>query len=429
MLPILKRVLFVLGALLVYRFGTYVTIPGIDLIVLKKVADDASAKGLLGVFNMFTGGALSRMSIFGLNIMPYITASIVMQLLSAIVPYLSDMKKEGGETGRKKIASYTKYLALILAFFQAYGLVSGAEQISIDNANIVVETGFQFRLIGTISMVGGTVFMIWLSDQITKHGIGNGSSMIIFSGILAGLIPSINSLFSMIKVNAISIFSLLCFVFFTALLLFIIVFFERAYRPITVTYPRKQIGNKIYSGDSTHIPLKINTSGVLAPIFASSVLIFPSTIINLLSSSTNPIINWLLQNFGYGKPLYITLYLIFIVFFSFFYTSVVFNPTDTANNLKRNGAVIPGTRPGEHTAKYIESILIKLNVIGATYISFVCIVPEMLGSKYSLPFYLGGTSLLIVVNVSIELFQYIQNYLITMQYSNLIKKGRAVIRR
>ncbi|AWD32914.1 Protein translocase subunit SecY [Candidatus Fokinia solitaria] len=428
MLPILKRVLFVLGALLVYRFGTYVTIPGIDLTVLKKVADDASAKGLLGVFNMFTGGALSRMSIFGLNIMPYITASIVMQLLSAIVPYLSEMKKEGGETGRRKIASYTKYLALLLAFFQAYALVSGAEQISIDNAGIVIKTGFHFRLVGTISMVGGTVFMIWLSDQITKHGIGNGSSMIIFSGILAGLIPSITSLFSMMKVNAISVFSLLCFIFFTAVLLFIIVFFERAYRPIAVTYPRKQIGNKIYSGDSTHIPLKINTSGVLAPIFASSVLIFPSTVINLLSASTNPIVTWLLQNFGYGKPLYIALYLIFIIFFSFFYTSVVFNPADTANNLKKNGAIIPGTRPGEHTARYIESILLKLNVIGAAYISFVCIVPEMLGARYSLPFYLGGTSLLIVVNVSIELFQYIQNYLITLQYSSLIKKGRAVIR-
>ena len=397
--------------------------PGINASALAELSS-VQAGGVLGILNMFTGGALGRMSIFALNIMPYITSSIIMQLVTVLFKELENLKKEG-ESGRQKISQYTRYLTIILALFQGYGIAVGMEGINNDHGSIVLDPGLTFRMVTMITLTGGTIFVVWLSDQITLKGIGNGSSMIIFSGIVAGLPSAAASLLEMGRTGATSIiFILSIFIIVVGLILFI-VFMEKAQRRISVQYPKRQVGNKVYGGTSTHLPLKLNTAGVIPPIFASSLLLFPVTIASFASSSASTSTGWvqfIMTYLGHGKPLYVLLYVLLIYFFSFFYTSVIFNPEETAENLKKNGAIILGRRPGKNTAEYLNYILNRLTVIGAIYIAFICVVPEILISGYAMPFYFGGTSLLIVVNVVIDLFTQIQTHLLSGKYENLIKK-------
>lgn len=423
MRDLLRRLLFVVTMLLVCRVGTYIVLPGINPGALAEFTK-ANASGVLGMFNMFTGGALGRMSIFALNIMPYITASIIMQLVTTIFNGLKDLKEQG-QAGRKKIGSYTRYLAIVLTIFQAYGIAVGVENLSADGMQLVIDPGFAFRAIATLSMLGGTMFVLWLTDQISQRGIGNGSSLVIFTGIVVGLPGALKSLFEMGYSGALSIPVILIIFIMATALTTLIVFFERSQRKVTVQYPKRQVGRKIVGGDSTHLPLKLNTAGVLGPIFASSLLLFPSTIITLAGKGAN-VESWyykILLHLGHGKPLYIVLYIVLIMFFSFFYAFIIFNPQETAENLKKAGAIIPGRRPGEQTASYLRKILERLTVIGSCYLAFICVVPELLISAYSIPFYLGGTSLLIVVNVVIEMFQQIQMYLLSGKYSSLMRNN------
>jgi preprotein translocase subunit SecY len=411
-----KRIWFTLGALIVYRFGTFIPSPGIDPVAMANLAGKA-AGGLLAVFNTFGGGALSRMTIFALSIVPYITASIITQLLTSIVPQLEALKKDG-ETGRKKINQYTRYLTVIIAIFQASSMAIFLETVG---DSPVMESGLLFRVTFITSLVGGTVFLMWLGEQITSRGIGQGSSLIIFAGIISGLPQGLALLFEMGRNRTISpLFVVAVLVLATAIVLFV-VFMERSFRKINIQYPKRQVGNKMYGGNSTHLPLKLNSSGVIPPIFAGALLSFPATIAGFSDGS-----GWLgrfAANFQHGTWGFIILYIALIVFFAFFYTSVVFNSEETAENLRKGGALVLGIRPGKNTADYLDYILTRLTVAGAAYISLVCVMPEIFTRYSSIPLALGGTGVLIVVSVTIETVGQIHSHMIAQQYEGLMKKS------
>lgn len=418
-----RRLLFVLGALIVYRLGTYIPIPGIDPQILAQIFAQHQG-GVLGVFNMFSGGALSRMTIFALAVMPYISASIIMQLMTVAVPSLAALKKEG-ESGRRKINQYTRYGTVVLAALQAYGIAVGLEGMQMQNgASAVIHPGAFFHFTTVVTLTGGTMFLMWLGEQITQRGIGQGISLIIFAGIIANLPHSLASMFELGRKGVMSTSVILMIVVIALSLVAFIVFMERAQRRLLVQYPKRQVGNKIMQGEATHLPMKLNAAGVIPPIFASSILLFPLTIAGF-NSGTGP--EWLrvvTSYLAHGQPLYIVLYIAIIVFFCFFYTSVVFNPVETAENLKKNGGFIAGIRPGKNTADYLDYVMTRLTVVGAAYIALVCTIPEILIAKYAVPFYLGGTSLLIVVNVIIDFVTQVQSHLFAHQYEALIKKAR-----
>ena len=415
-----KRLLFTLGALIIYRLGTYIPLPGINPGALADVFSQQSS-GILGMFDMFSGGALGRMTIFALNIMPYITASIIMQLMTAIVPTLEALKKDG-EAGRKQINQYTRYLTVLLATVQGYGIAVGLESAS----GVVSDPGMFFRVTTVVTLVGGTLFLMWLGEQITSRGVGNGISLIIFSGIVAELPTALAGTLELGRTGALSVvLSLGLFVMAAAVIAFI-VFIERSVRKIVVQYPKRQHGNKVFGGDQSFLPLKINVPGVIPPIFASSLLLMPVSIINL-SGGQDGGAEWLVTLnalLGRGQPLYLAIYIGLIVFFAFFYTAIVFNPEDTAENLRKYGGYIPGIRPGKITADYLDSILTRLTVLGAAYLAAVCILPEILISQYAVPFYFGGTSLLIVVTVTLDTVGQVQSHLLAHQYEGLVKKSR-----
>ena len=412
-----KRLIFTVLLLVVYRLGTYVPLSGIDPLALKDMMS-SSQKGLLGMFNMFSGGAVSRMAIFALGIMPYISSSIIVQLLTGVSDYFKNLKEQG-EIGRKKITQITRYGTVLIAVLQGYGVSVGLENAG----SIVAEPGLYFRIITTISLVAGTTFLMWLGEQITLRGVGNGISLIIFSGIVAEIPRALASTFELGRTGALSalmIVAIFLLIIFTVLF---IVFFERAMRKILINYPKRQVGNKMYGGDSSHLPLKINTAGVIPAIFASALLLLPITLANFGFSESELFIN-ISSMFTQGQPLYMLLYASGIIFFSFFYTSIVFNPKETAENLRKHGGYIPGIRPGERSAEYIESILIRLTTIGSLYLTFVCLMPEFLIAKYPIPFYLGGTSILIVVVVAMDTVTQVQTRLMSSQYESLIKKTK-----
>lgn len=420
-----KRIWFVLGALLVYRLGTYIPLPGIDPRVISKLASQHSG-GLLDLFNMFSGGALHRMTIFALNVMPYITVSIVMQLLTFMYPALTQLRKEGGEAGRRKIQQYTRIGAVFMAAFQGVGIATYLLSINIQGQNAVVIDNHSFFIATTVvSLVGGTIFLMWLGEQITQRGIGNGVSIIIFSGIVAGLPGAISRTFELGRTGALSSPIIIAVFVLVISLIGCIVFCERAQRRLIVQYPKRTVGNKQYQGESTYLPLKLNTAGVLPPIFASSLLLFPATIVSfsgLAATNSEGFLATLVGLLGHGKPLYMIMLVTLITFFCFFYMNNVFNPSETAENLKKNGGFIPGIRPGKNTAEYIQFIMNRLTVIGAIYLSLLCVIPELLISQFGVPFYLGGTSLLIVVNVTMDTIVQIQSHLIAHQYEGLLKK-------
>ncbi len=418
-----SRLLFVLGALIVYRIGTYIPIPGIDPRVLQDIFEQQSG-GILGVFNMFSGGALGRMTIFALAIMPYISASIIIQLLGVAIPHLAALKKEG-ESGRRKINQYTRYGTVLLAMIQGYGVAVGLENTTGSSGSAVIDPGMFFRMSTMITLTGGTVFLMWLGEQMTSRGIGNGISLIIFAGIIAEL-PG--GLASMGQIN-ISGGTVMLILAGALALIAMIVYVERAQRRIVVQYPKRQVGNKLYAGDNTHLPLKLNTAGVIPPIFASSILLFPLTIANFNAESAPEWLRTLTAYLGHGQPAYILAYVAIIIFFCFFYTAVVFNPEDTADNLKKNGGFVAGIRPGKQTAEYLDYVLTRITVVGSVYLALVCALPEMLIAKYSIPFFLGGTSLLIIVSVTMDFVGQVQSHLFAHQYEGLIKKSRLKGRR
>jgi preprotein translocase subunit SecY len=419
-----SKILFVLFMLILYRVGTFIPLPGINTAVLAEL-NATHNSGVLGMFNMFAGGALGRMSIFALNIMPYITASIVMQLLAVIFDSIANLKKEG-EAGRKKINQYTRYLTVALALSQGYGIVMGIEAMNTSKGPLVADKGILFQVVSVLSLTAGTILVMWMSEQINQKGIGNGSSLIIFTGIVSGLPGALATFFEMGRTGALSAPLMLFIMGVISAMIYVIVFFEKAQRRIVVNYPKRQVGNKLYGGDTTHMPLKLNTSGVLPAIFASSLLLFPATIAGFSQGIENAG-TWqeiVALYLGHGKPLYIALYALLIAFFCFFYTSIIFNPDDTAENLRKNGGVVLGYRPGKHTAEYLDYVLTRITVIGAMYMTFVCVVPEVIMAQYSIPFYLGGTSVLILVNVVIDMFTQIQTYMLSSQYEALIKKSK-----
>ena len=420
-----KRLWFTVGALIIYRLGTYLPLPGIDPGALADIFSQQSS-GILGMFDMFSGGALSRMTIFALNIMPYITASIIMQLMTAIVPSLEALKKDG-EAGRKMINQYTRYLTVLLATVQGYGIAVGLESAS----GVVDDPGLFFRVTTVVTLVGGTLFLMWLGEQITSRGVGNGISLIIFAGIVANLPTALAGTLELGRTGALSsLLIVLLFVMAGAVIAFI-VFIERSVRKILVQYPKRQHGNKVFGGDQSFLPLKINVPGVIPPIFASSLLLMPVSIINLTGGQAGGA-DWLVAlnaMLGRGQPLYLLIYVSMIVFFAFFYTAIVFNPEDTAENLRKYGGYIPGIRPGKSTADYLDFVLTRLTVLGAAYLSAICILPELLISKYAVPFYFGGTSLLIVVTVTLDTVGQIQSHLLAHQYEGLVKKSRLKGRR
>jgi preprotein translocase subunit SecY len=414
-----KRIWFTLGALVIYRLGTYIPLPGID-----PAAFEASflgqKQGVLDMFNMFSGGAVQRMAVFALNIMPYISASIIIQLLSSVVPSLEAIKKEG-EQGRKILNQYTRYLTVILAVFQAYGISIGLE----GRAGIVSDPGLLFRISTIVTLTGGTMFLVWLGEQITSRGVGNGSSLIIFAGIVARLPQAVVQLFELGRQGSISTGLVLAVVIMVFVVVAFIVFMERAQRRVPITYPRRQVGNKMYEGQSSFLPLKLNTSGVIPPIFASSLLLLPTTVANFAQGSTSSgVLSTISALLGRGSAFYLILYAALIIFFAFFYTATVFNPSDTADNLKKHGGFIPGVRPGERTAQYIDYVLTRITVLGALYLAVICLLPEWLISYAALPFYFGGTSLLIVVNVTMDTVAQIHGHLQAHQYEGLIRKAR-----
>ncbi len=417
-----KRLWFTLGALVVYRIGTYIPIPGIDSHVLQEIFRQ-NAGGILGMFDMFSGGALQRMTIFALNIMPYISASIIIQLMTAVSPQLEALKKEG-EAGRKKLNQYTRYGTVFLCALQAYGIAVGLEGMGGGGGSAVMAPGIFFRLTTVITLVGGTIFLMWLGEQITQRGVGNGISLIIFAGIVARLPSSLAATLELGRTGALSTaFILVVGVLVVGVITFI-VFMERAQRRIVIQYPKRQVGNKMFGGESTHLPLKLNTSGVIPPIFASSLLLLPLTIAGFSAGNGPEWLTTLTAVMGRGHPLYLILYVSLIIFFSFFYTAVVFNPHDTAENLRKYGGFVPGIRPGKNTAEFLDYVLTRLTVIGALYLSAVCILPEILISRYSVPFYFGGTSLLIVVSVTMDTVGQIQSHLLAHQYEGLIKNSK-----
>ncbi len=417
-----KRLWFTLGALIVYRLGTYIPLPGIDPAVVADIFH-RQASGILGMFNMFAGGALQRMTIFALNIMPYISASIIIQLMTAVVPTLEALKKEG-ESGRKKLNQYTRYLTVVITAAQAYGLSVGLEAMQSGAGRAVLDPGLFFRFSTVVTLVGGTMFLMWLGEQITARGIGNGISLIIFAGIVAVFPQSAAATLELGRTGALSAGFIIVMIALVIGVVFLVVFVERAQRRIIVQYPKRQVGMRVTGGESTHLPLKINTSGVIPPIFASSMLLMPITIIGFYAGTGPGWLTSITVYLGHGQPLYLLLYISLIVFFSFFYTAVVFNPAETADNLKKYGGFIPGIRPGRNTAEYLDRVLTRLTVVGAAYLSLVCILPEILISRFSVPFYFGGTSLLIVVTVTMDTVAQIQSHLLAHQYEGLIKKSK-----
>jgi preprotein translocase subunit SecY len=417
-----KRIWFTLGALIIYRLGTYIPLPGINPIVLQDIFRQNQG-GVLGMFDMFAGGALGRMTIFALNIMPYISASIIMQLMSAVSPKLEALKKEG-EAGRKKINQYTRYGTVLIAALQAYGISAGLEGMGSSAGPAVADPGAFFRFQVVVTLIGGTIFLMWLGEQVTARGVGNGISLIIFSGIVANLPSALAGTLELGRTGALSTAFIILLLVMSVGVIFFIVFVERAQRRIMIQYPKRQRGNKMTGGDSSHLPLKINTAGVIPPIFASSLLLMPMTVIGL-SAGSGP--EWMTQVAAYlgrGQPLYLFLYISMVVFFAFFYTAVVFNPKETADNLKKYGGFVPGIRPGKNTAEYLDWVLTRLTVVGAGYLAAICLLPELLISQYSVPFYFGGTSLLIVVTVTMDTVTQVQSHLLAHQYEGLIKKSK-----
>jgi preprotein translocase subunit SecY len=414
-----RRLWFTIGALLVFRIGAYIPVPGVDPVALAEMFHRNSG-GLAGMLDVFSGGSIGRMSILALSIMPYISASIIMQILTTVVPSLEALKKEG-EAGRKKINQYTRYGTVVLAAFQAYGIAVGLES----QPNVVHDPGLFFRFVTMVTLVGGTLLLMWLGEQITARGVGNGVSLIIFSGIVAALPNALVQTLELGRTGALSALFIIALAAGVMIVVAVVVFVETAQRRIIVQYPKRQVGNKMYGGEASHLPLKINTSGVIPPIFASSLLLFPATIASFQGQGGEPGIAGFLQTYlAHGTPLYLLSYIGLIVFFCFFYTTVVFNPADTAENLKKNGGFVPGIRPGKNTAEYLEYILNRLTVIGALYLSAVCILPELLIARGGVPFYFGGTSLLIVVSVTLDTVTQIQAHLLAHQYEGLIKKAR-----
>jgi preprotein translocase subunit SecY len=412
-----RRLVFLLLALVVYRIGAHIPVPGIDPGQLAQLF--SGQQGILNLFNMFSGGALERFTVFALGIMPYISASIIMQLMTYVVPTFEQLKKEG-EAGRRKITQYTRVGALALAIFQSLGIAVALE----GTAGLVLDPGFGFRLTTIVSLTAGTMFLMWLGEQITERGLGNGISILIFAGIAAGLPSSIGSLAELINTGAMSIFAAILIVTLVVLVTFFVVYVERGQRKILVNYARRQVGNKVYGGQSSHLPLKLNMAGVIPPIFASSIILLPATLVNW--TSTGESMRWLRDisaALSPGQPVYVMLYAAAIVFFCFFYTALVFNSRETADNLKKSGAFIPGIRPGDQTARYIDKILLRLTLAGAAYITFVCLLPEFLILKYNVPFYFGGTSLLIIVVVTMDFMAQVQNYMMSQQYESFFKKA------
>jgi preprotein translocase subunit SecY len=418
-----SRIWFTLAALVIYRVGTYIPLPGIDPAILQEFFS-RNAGGILGMFDMFSGGALGRMTIFALNIMPYISASIIIQLLTAVSPTLEALKKEG-ESGRKKINQYTRLGTVLLAAVQSYGIAVGLESMHGGGQSAVLDPGLFFRLVTMITLTTGTVFLMWLGEQITARGIGNGISLIIMAGIVANLPHALASTLELGRTGSLSTIFIIGLLVMAVVVIGFIVFMERAQRRILVQYPKRQVGNKMFGGESSYMPLKINMSGVIPPIFASSLLMIPATLASFGGTGQN--FGWLAEfsaYFGYGRPLHILLYVAGIVFFSFFYTAIVFNPVENADNLRKHGGFIPGIRPGKNTADYFDYVLTRLTVVGAAYLSAVCVLPEFLISQYSVPFYFGGTSLLIVVSVTMDTVAQIHSHLLAHQYEGLIRKAK-----
>ena len=417
-----KRIWFTLGALVVYRLGTYIPIPGIDPLVLADIFR-GQAGGILGMFDMFAGGALSRMTIFALNIMPYISASIIMQLMTAVSPKLEALKKEG-ESGRKKINQTTRYLTVVITALQAYGIAVGLEGMTSSAGSAVIESGYFFRFTTVITLVGGTIFLMWLGEQITARGVGNGISLIIFSGIVANLPSALANTLELGRTGALSAALIITLVVMAVGVVFFIVFIERSQRRIVVQYPKRQVGSKMMGGESSHLPLKLNTSGVIPPIFASAILLMPITVMGFSAGQGPGWLTTVAAYLGRGQPTYLAIYIGLIVFFAFFYTAIVFNPADTADNLKKYGGFVPGIRPGKNTAEYLDYVLTRLTVIGAAYLAIVCLLPEILISRFSVPFYFGGTSLLIVVTVTLDTVAQVQSHLLAHQYEGLVRKAK-----
>ena len=419
-----RRLMFLVLALVVYRVGTHIPVPGIDPNQLAQLFQGQQG-GILGMFNLFSGGALSRFTVFALGIMPYISASIIMQLLTVVVPFLEAKKKEG-EAGRREITKYTRWFTVGLATFQAIGIAIAIEA----QPGLVLEPGPAFRFMTVVSLVTGTMFLMWLGEQITERGLGNGISIIIFAGIVAGLPSALAGMGELIRTGAMSGFVSLLIIGLVVLVTAAVVFVERGQRKITVNYAKRQVGNRVYGGQTSHLPLKLNMSGVIPPIFASSIILFPATIAQWFTSgdASNPAIRWLrdvASTLSPGQPVYILMYAMAIVFFCFFYTALVFNSRETAENLKKSGAFVPGIRPGEQTAKYIDKILMRLTLVGAAYITAVCLLPEFLVLKWNVPFYFGGTSLLIIVVVTMDFMAQVQAYVMSHQYESLLKKAGA----
>ena len=413
-----KRIWFTLGALLIFRFGTYIPLPGIDPAQWDQIFR-TQAGGILGMFNMFAGGGIQRMAIFALNIMPYISASIIIQLMTTVSPTLEQLKKEG-EQGRKIINQYTRYGTVFLAALQAYGIALGLE----GGGNVVSDPGWFFRISTVITLTGGTMFLMWLGEQITARGIGNGISLIIMAGIVAELPSAIAGMLELGRQGALSTVLILIVIVMAVAVVGFIVFMERAQRRLLIQYPKRQVGNRMFEGQSSHLPLKLNTSGVIPPIFASSLLLLPTTVANFNAGQGPEWFVTITTQLGHGRPLFLSLYVALIVFFAFFYTAIVFNPTETADNLKKHGGFIPGIRPGERTAEYIDYVLSRVTVVGAAYLAVVCLIPEILISYAAVPFYFGGTSLLIVVSVTMDTVAQIQGYLLAHQYEGLIKRSK-----
>ncbi|MFN3295811.1 preprotein translocase subunit SecY [Caldimonas sp.] len=413
-----RRLFFLVMALVVYRIGAHIPVPGIDPNQLQELFRSQQG-GILSLFNMFSGGALSRFTVFALGIMPYISASIIMQLMTYVVPTLEQLKKEG-EAGRRKITQYTRYGTLGLAIFQSVSIAIALES----SPGLVLNPGFGFRMTAMISLTAGTMFLMWLGEQITERGLGNGISILIFAGIVAGLPSAIGGLFELVRTGAMSIIVSLAIIVVVGLVTYFVVFVERGQRKILVNYAKRQVGNKVYGGQSSHLPLKLNMAGVIPPIFASSIILLPATVVSWFSTGDS--LRWL-KNIADalhpGQPVYVMLYAAAIIFFCFFYTALVFNSRETADNLKKSGAFIPGIRPGDQTARYIDKILSRLTLVGALYITAVCLLPEFLILRYNVPFYFGGTSLLIIVVVTMDFWAQVQSYVMSQQYESLLKKA------
>ncbi len=418
-----SRLWFLLAALVVYRIGAHIPVPGIDSLQLSNLFKQNQG-GILGMFNMFSGGALSRFTVFALGIMPYISASIIMQLASVVSPKIEALKKEG-EFGRRKMTQYTRYGTLVLALFQAFGIAIALES----QVGLVLDPGFSFRFVTVVTLLTGTMFLMWLGEQITERGLGNGISIIIFSGIVAGLPGALAGLFELVRTGSMSVVSSFLICLIIVFVTFFVIFIERGQRKILVNYAKRQVGNKIYGGQSSHLPLKLNMAGVIPPIFASSIILFPATIVSWFSSGVSVenmfviFLRELSASLAPGEPVHALLYAIAIIFFCFFYTALVFNSKETADNLKKSGAFVPGVRPGDQTARYVDKILMRLTLVGAIYITLVCLLPEFLIAKWKVPFYFGGTSLLIIVVVTMDFMAQVQNYVMSQQYESLLRKA------